>query len=87
MKIAAAENVLFRVFGDEAVLLHLDTEQYYSLNDTGVRIWQLLDEGHSVDETCARMVEEFAVEDAVIRADVLALIEELKAADLIEIRD
>lgn len=87
MKIAAADNVLFRTFGDEAVLLHLDTEQYYSLNETGVRIWQLLDEGRSVDETCARMAEEFDVEDALVRADVLALIEELKAADLIEVRE
>ena len=34
----------------EAVLLHLGTNQYFSLNDTGARIWELIDKGLTLEE-------------------------------------
>jgi hypothetical protein len=36
-------SVVFTRLNDtEAVLLHLETKRYYSLNETGARLWELL---------------------------------------------
>ena len=39
--------------GGEMVLLHLLTKQYYSLNVTGIRIWQALKGGSSLQPAIA----------------------------------
>lgn len=44
---------------EEAVLLSLDTQQYYSLNETGSRIWELLSEGHDVEAIARAITEEW----------------------------
>ena len=35
-------GVLFKTVSDGAVLLHVEEEIYFGLNDVGTRIWQLL---------------------------------------------
>lgn len=42
-----ASIVFTRLDATEAVLLHLDTQRYYSLNETGAHLWELLDGGRS----------------------------------------
>ena len=37
--------VFTRLDATEAVLLHLGTKRYYTLNETGARIWELLQHG------------------------------------------
>lgn len=39
-------SVVCTVIEDGAVLLHLDTKFYYSLNRTGLAVWSLLESGH-----------------------------------------
>lgn len=82
MPIAIAPSVLFREFGDQAVLLHLDTERYFSLNDSALRMWTLLTSGHDVDATAAIVSEEFDVDVATAAADVRTLMTALVARGL-----
>ena len=53
---AGAEHVL--VLNNDAVLLNLRTEQYYSLDPVGTRIWQLLGETRSLEATIQRVLAE-----------------------------
>jgi hypothetical protein len=39
-------SVVCTVIDDGGVLLHLDTKYYYSLNASGLRVWDLLEAGH-----------------------------------------
>lgn len=75
------DRVLCRIVEDEAVLLDLDSGQYYGLNNVGTRIWQLLGAGHSASSICEVVVQEFEVAEA--EADVEALIEMLLAKRLL----
>lgn len=75
------DRVLCRIVEDEAVLLDLDSGQYYGLNNVGTRIWQLLGAGHSASSICELVVQEFEVAEA--EADVEALIEMLLAKRLL----
>ena len=71
------------VVEDGAVVLHLGTKRYYSLNETGAAIWQLLEAGTSPHDIPARLRERFDVDDAAAEAEVARLLEELAAESLI----
>jgi hypothetical protein len=75
--------VVFKELDGEMVLLHLDSGVYFGLDPVGTRIWSLLGAGADVRSVCAGMLEEFDVAAAVIEADVLRLIGELRAQNLI----
>ncbi len=69
----------------EAVLLHLNTKKYYSLNVTGFRIWQLLDTGRTPVEICSAIQTEFDVTDEKARESVLKIVAELKNEQLVQV--
>lgn len=68
-----------------AVLLHLDTKFYYTLNPTGVAVWkQLAGARTPVDGIVEHIVAEFEVEADAARADVLQMLANLLDEGLIE---
>ena len=68
---------------DGAVLLNLDTKYYYSLNETGLRIWQIMDECRSSLEVAERLANEYEVSVERARESVERLIGELEKEGLI----
>ncbi len=83
---AVPERVLFRKLDDEIVLLDLDSGEYFSLNDTGARVWELVGEGLAAEEIADRLAREFAVTPEVAIEHVRDLCTELLAAGLLEQR-
>ena len=77
------EHVLARKLEDEMVLLNLDSGEYFGLNDTGTRVWELLVDGRSRDEVVDRLTEEFEVTVEVASSHVAALCAELVEAGLL----
>jgi len=71
------EHVLARTVGEEVVLLNLDNEQYYSLDATGTRFWELLAAGTSLDDAVSTLAQVFEVGDDVIRRDLQSLVDDL----------
>ena len=67
----------------EAVLLHLGTKMYYTLNETGIRIWQLLSEGHSISETSETIHNEYDILPDAAQKSVLNITQELIAQKLV----
>ena len=65
--------------GGEMVMMSTERGTYLGLSDIGARIWELIERPRSVDELCAELVKEFEVTDAVCRADVNALLNDLAA--------
>ena len=43
-KVLINPNVVAQDVDDEIVLLHMETEQYFSLDDVGTELWKLLTE-------------------------------------------
>jgi len=68
-----------------AVLLHLDTHAYFSLNTTGRAVWDRLasDTGATLDELVSMLTARFSVDDATARADVADLLAELQQQSLV----
>jgi hypothetical protein len=67
----------------EVVLLHLQTKAYFSLNETGSRIWKLLKEDSSIGRISQDLESSYEVTDEEARNSVRALLDELAAAKLV----
>lgn len=70
----------------EAVLLHVRTSIYYSLNETGLRIWSSMVEGLTLDEIGTRLASEFDVSRVRARRSVLRLARTLLDEELIRLQ-
>ncbi len=71
----------------EAVILNLQDGIYYGLDSVGARIWHFIQEPRTVDEVREALLKEYDVEPDRCERDLLALLRELEARGLIEIRD
>ncbi|MFQ5614525.1 MAG: PqqD family protein [Anaerolineae bacterium] len=69
--------------GDEAIIINVDTGEYFSLNDTGTMFWELLD-GQRTIADCARLIAgKYEVEAPLVEADLLELAAEFQSEGLI----
>lgn len=80
----AANQVSCNLDGEVAIL-NLDSALYFGLDDVGSTIWNALGEGATVGRICEAVRAEFEVGEAECRADVIAFLERLADAGLVEI--
>lgn len=67
------QDVVFRSVDGEAVLLHLASGHYFSLNEVGTRIWELLSQDGSLRSAHAAMLQEYDVDADRLEADIVEL--------------
>jgi Coenzyme PQQ synthesis protein D (PqqD) len=60
---------------------------YYGLNEVGARIWELVQEPRKVEEIQAVILDEYEVDPASGKRDVLALLQQLADRGLAEVGD
>ena len=84
-QVQCSGEVLVQEVGGEAVLLDLASERYFGLDPIGTRIWQLLADAPSLQQVHATLCGEFDAPAERIQADLLALVQELAVAGLVEI--
>jgi hypothetical protein len=80
-------DVLFQELDGEAVLLHLASGVYYSLDAVGTRIWNLAAAGNSPEAVAAQLLREYEVTAEQASQDVAALLAELQRHDLLHGHD
>jgi hypothetical protein len=78
-----ASDIVARRLGDGGVLVHLPTNRIFELNDTGMRIWELLVAGLPADAIATALVDEFSVDADQCTSEVHRLLEELAEAGLV----
>ncbi len=76
-------EVIWRKMGEETVLLNSRTEDYFSLNEVGTRVWELIDGQATPRDIAAKIAEEYEVEPREVEADVEALLQELRQHELV----
>src|SRR5262249_37026416 len=77
-----ASDVVMRRLGHVAVLIRLTTNRIYELNVTGVRVWELLQEGLSRQALLERLSDEFGTPNRTLGRDVDDLLRKLHAEGL-----
>jgi hypothetical protein len=83
MKLSASPGVIFEELEGEVVLLHLQGGRYYKLNESGARIWALIQEHGDAEKVQTALTSEYEVEADVARRDVERIVEELTSRGLV----
>jgi hypothetical protein len=76
-----------RELGGEAVLLNLDSETYFGLDDVGTRVWHTLTGAPSIQAAYESLLAEYDVAPQVLRQDLEALLDQLLQHGLLELGD
>ena len=76
-------SVVCTELDDGAILLNLDTKYYYNLNETGLRIWQILDEVGTPLQIAKRLASEYDIDVEGAETSVFRLIKELEIEGLV----
>lgn len=72
-------KVIFESFGDETVLVNLDSGFYYSLGGCAGRVLELIEAGATVEALVARLRDESAGDPAEIEGRIAGFLAELRA--------
>jgi DNA-binding MarR family transcriptional regulator len=84
MRVRLSEHVMLADLEDEAVALNTQSEQYYGLNATAIRMLKALTESESVEKAQARLGQELTVDAAILERDLHQLIDQLCARGVLE---
>jgi hypothetical protein len=71
------DTIIERVVAGEALVIHLSSGDYYSLDSVGTRIWENIDGTRTVRDLTELIAEEYDVDQDQVVADVLRLVEQL----------
>jgi hypothetical protein len=85
--ITASSEQISSDLGGEAVILNLGSGVYHGLNEVGARVWNLIQKPHTVKDIKQTLLEEYEVEIEQCQNDLMALLAELLAAELIVINN
>jgi hypothetical protein len=76
-RVTVPDDVLISQLQEESVILNLDSERYYGLDDVGTRFLSVLTTSDSIETAYELLRDEYNVDPQVLRTDLLALIESL----------
>lgn len=77
-------DVVFENFGDDTIILNLQTGSYYSLNPVGMLYWELLSQSVPVSEVVAFAAEQFpALDRKVLDRDLETVVAEFRGQGLL----
>jgi Coenzyme PQQ synthesis protein D (PqqD) len=82
---AVPAHVLVRILDRESVLLNLDTEQYFGLDETGTRMWQLVTASPNIEAAYQELLAEFDVEPEMLRSNLMELLTRLVDNGLLQV--
>ena len=88
MQIQISPNAFYQQLEDHAVILNLQSEQYYTLDMVGRDIWEALSQYGNLDQTVTTLLETYqGVTEKQLQQDIISLITELQQEGLILVKD
>jgi hypothetical protein len=82
---AVPAHVLVRILDRESVLLNLETEQYFGLDETGTRMWQLVTASPNIDSAYQELLAEYEVDPELLRSNLMELLSRLLDCGLLQV--
>jgi len=68
--ITVSPNIIFKRLGEEVILINLDTDRIFSLNQTGAKTWELIENTSNLDLVKKGLLEEFDVSPDVLESEL-----------------
>jgi hypothetical protein len=84
-RVKIPDDVLISKLQEESVILNLDSERYYGLDDVGTRFLTVLSTSESIEAAYKTLATEYDVDSQMLRQDLLELVQNLHDQGLIQI--
>jgi len=84
-RVRVPDDVLISRLQEESVILNLDSERYYGLDDVGTRVLAVLMNSESIEAAYQSLLSEYDVDAHVLRQDLLALVENLLLQGIVQV--
>jgi len=86
-KVTFADTVFAQEVDGEMVLLDMESENYFGLDEVGTSIWQAMqDDDGDLDKVFAALLAQYEVPEAVLKSDLFNFVEKLQESGLIEVQ-
>jgi len=83
--ITLSPDVISQEVSGETVLLDLESENYFGLDEIGTRIWQLIKETNDLEAIFHTLLAEYDVSESRLRGDLDALLSEIAGLGLVKL--
>lgn len=84
-RVKVPQGVLVSGLQEESVILNLDSERYYGLDDVGTRMFSVLTASDSIEAAYQTLLEEYTVDREALKEDLVSLIDKLLEQGLVEV--
>ncbi len=84
-RVVVPSHVLVRFLDKESVLLNIETERYFGLDETGTRMWQLVTAAPKIEVAYEQLLEEYDVQPELLRENLTDLLNRLVENGLLQV--
>ena len=84
-RVRVPDDVLISRLQEESVILNLESERYFGLDDIGTRMLSVLTTSDSIEAAYKSLLDEYEVDGQVLRQDLLKLIENLLKKGIVKV--
>ena len=84
--ITLSPDVISQEVSGETVLLDLNSENYFGLDEVGTRIWQLIESSGNLQEIYDTLLIEYEVEPEQLLEDMEQLLTDIEKAGLVSLK-
>jgi len=81
-----ADTVFAQEIDGEMVLLDMHSENYFGLDGVGTDIWKAIEEKRVLKEVLDTLLEQYDVEEEVLKNDLFAFVKKLQESGLVEVK-
>jgi len=85
-KVAVKKDILVQDMGGELVLLNLESEEYFGLDDVGNAMWSCLKEADLLQTAYDRLLDRYDVNPEELKQDFLNLVAQFGSPGFMVIR-
>jgi len=86
-KVIFADTVFAQEVDGEMVLLDMNSENYFGLDPVGTDIWKAMQEQETLKEVLDTLLEQYDVEEEVLKEDLSSFVKKLLENGLIEVKE
>ena len=84
-RVKVPDDILISTLQSESVILNLNSESYFGLDEVGTHILSVLSKSNSIQAAYDVLLDEYEVDAEVLRQDLASLIERLAEQGVVEI--
>src|SRR6266566_3650175 len=84
-KVSVTPDTLINIVGEESVLLNLNSESYYGLDEVGTRMWTALTTSDSIRAACETLLTEYQITAEALQRDLEDFVENLIKHGLVSV--